>query len=181
MRTGYAGIFAAVLLLCGCTFHTGRAVPENAQFCDNLADRVQSLEQLHLTTTTAPPAEETACVQYDPIYAMWFPVMDYAETLQGKDAESFRAEMRRRFQQAADMGINTVYLHVRAYWDAYYASALFPVGEYAGETLDFDPLEIMLEEAHELGLSAHAWINPMRGQTDEGMQQMGTQFPVKPW
>ena len=96
MRTGYAGIFAAVLLLCGCTFHTGRAVPENAQFCDNLADRVQSLEQLHLTTTTAPPAEETACVQYDPTYAMWFPVMDYAETLQGKDAESFRAEMRRR-------------------------------------------------------------------------------------
>lgn len=181
MRTGYAGIFAAVLLLCGCTFHTGRAVPENAQFCDNLADRVQSLEQLHLTTTTAPPAEETACVQYDPTYAMWFPVMDYAETLQGKDAESFRAEMRRRFQQAADMGINTVYLHVRAYWDAYYASTLFPVGEYAGETLDFDPLEIMLEEAHELGLSAHAWINPMRGQTDEGMQQMGTQFPVKQW
>ena len=181
MRTGYAGIFAAVLLLCGCTFHTGRAVPENAQFCDNLADRVQSLEQLHLTATTAPAAEETACVQYDPTYAMWFPVMDYAETLQGKDAESFRAEMRRRFQQAADMGINTVYLHVRAYWDAYYASALFPAGEYAGETLDFDPLEIMLEEAHELGLSAHAWINPMRGQTDEGMQQMGTQFPVKQW
>ncbi|MFR4477384.1 MAG: hypothetical protein ACLT3Y_09360, partial [Ruminococcus callidus] len=38
------------------------------------------------------------------------PYLDYADTLAGKTAEQFRESMHQRFQQAADMGINTVYL-----------------------------------------------------------------------
>lgn len=186
MRKLFLGILSILLLLpCGCTAETKRTAPEDALFCKNLADQVQTLEQLHLATETtpAPSAKTTAYTpcNYNTPYAMWFAVMDYAETLTGKTENEFRQIMRQRFQQAADMGINTVYLHVRAYLDAYYDSALFPIGSYADKNLSFDPLAIMLEEAHALHLSAHAWINPMRGGTDTQMREIDDSYPVKQW
>ena len=45
----------------------------------------------------------------------------------------------------------------------------------------FDPLQIMLTEAHQLGLSVHAWVNPLRCQTDAQMEQMPEQYPISQW
>ncbi len=174
---------AAVLLLtlCGCTQKTSQPSPKDALFCDNLAEQVQSVEQLHIATEPTAAPDSSQVLSYDKTYAMWFPVMDYAETLTGKSADHFRTAMRERFQKAADMGINTVFLHVRAYQDAYYSSALFPMGSYASDALDYDPLAIMTEEAHALQLSVHAWINPLRCQKDAGMAAMDNCYPIRQW
>ncbi len=169
------------LILCstpGCTQKTGNSVPEDAMFCDNLAERVQE-EQLHVETATG--ITEFSPSDSAPVYAMWFPVMEYADTLQGKSQDEFRQAMRKRFQKTADLGINTVYLHVRAYQDAYYPSERFPWGSYADADIDFDPLAVLLEEAHAQNLSAHAWINPLRCPTDKAMQEMNDQYTIKQW
>lgn len=170
------------VILCstpGCTQKTGNSVPEDAMFCDNLAEWVQEVEQLHVETATG--TTEFSPSDSAPVYAMWFPVMEYADTLQGKSQDEFRQAMRERFQKAADLGINTVYLHVRAYQDAYYPSERFPWGSYADADIDFDPLAVLLEEAHAQNLSAHAWINPLRCPTDKAMQEMNDQYTIKQW
>ena len=76
------------------------------------------------------------------------------------------------------MGINTVYLHLRAFGDAYYCSQLFPPAAAVG---DFDPLPILLEEAHRLHLSVHGWINPLRLQNDAGMGALSDRYQIGQW
>lgn len=49
------------------------------------------------------------------------------------------------------------------------------------ENGSYDPLQIMLTEAHAQGLSFHAWINLLCCQTDAQMEQMSEQYPVKQW
>ena len=176
--TGFLLVCCLLFTMCGCQ-EANCSAPKNAAFCSNLADQVQSPEHLHIasgTTTVSTQSKQNA-----PIYAMWFPVMDYADTLQGKTADAFRSIMRERFQQAASIGINTVFLHVRAYQDAYYHSTLFPTGSYAHEQLNYNPLAIMVEEAHKQNLSAHAWINPLRGGTDAVMERTDSSYPVGKW
>lgn len=175
-----AGCLCCALL--GCTARSSHdSVPEDAAFCQDISQQVQRVEQLHIASSTtqltsnAPAAGTT--LQYTPTYAMWFPAMDYAGLLEGASKEAFRQAMASQFSNAAAMGINTVFLQVRAYQDAYYNSHLFP----PGKAVSFDPLAVMLEEAHRLGLSAHAWINPMRGPTDTEMRAMASQYRLRCW
>lgn len=121
--------------------------------------------------------------KYNPINferqnGMWFTAMDYAETLDGKTEEQFRKEMQRRFLNAVTAGVNTVYVHVRANGDAYYNSKVYPKAEYMGE---YDVLEVLTETAHSLGLSVHAWINPLRCQTTEQMKNVPEQYKIRNW
>lgn len=118
-------------------------------------------------------------LNYDNQIGMWFPYMDYAEYMSGKSEDEFRKEVRSRFEAAMEQSVNTVYVHVRPCGDAYYSSSDFPRGEYIGG--DYDPLSIMLEEGHSLGLSVHAWINPLRCQTTEEIKSLPDDYIVKQW
>lgn len=73
-----------------------------------------------------------------------------------KTPESIRTMVR----AAADAGFNTLVVQVRGRADAFYASRWEPRGEQLVETpADFDPLALVLEEAHARGLAVHAWVN----------------------
>jgi uncharacterized lipoprotein YddW (UPF0748 family)/predicted small secreted protein len=85
---------------------------------------------------------------------VWLAYNDYPELLSGDFTENIISY----FKTAKGRGINTVFVHVSAHNDAFYNSKLFKKA-YTG---DFDMLEIMLAEGHKLGLSVHAWINPLR-------------------
>lgn len=126
---------------------------------------------------------EDAAGEADPddasVRAVWIPVMHYADWMTGKSEEAFRRKVRDVFAQCRDLGLNTVFLHVRAYADAYYHSELFPKGAYL--TGDYDPLAIMTEEAHDAGLSVHAWINPLRCQTPESFAALDKTYPLRQW
>jgi len=82
-------------------------------------------------------------------------------------------------------GINTVYVHLRSHGDAFYKSELFPwaksITGTVGVAPDFDPLEIMLEEAHSRNISFRGWLNPMRLMTDSDMGSVSTSYPVGKW
>lgn len=118
-------------------------------------------------------------LNYDYQTGQWFPYMQYGEYMYGKTADEFRSAIRERFTQAKNSEINTVYLHIHPCGDAYYSSEIFPKGVYLDG--DYDPLAIMLEEAHSLGLSAHGWLNPLRCQTAEQMEELPNDFIIKKW
>ncbi|MBR1824433.1 MAG: family 10 glycosylhydrolase, partial [Ruminococcus sp.] len=101
---------------------------------------------------------------------VWLPYTEYESLVRGKSEKEFRQAVGERFRKAADEGLNTVYLHVRPDGTAYYNSSLFPKSPLING--DYDPLQVMLEEAHSLGLSAHAWINPLRLQTAAEMERV---------
>ena len=39
----------------------------------------------------------------------------------------------------------------------------------------------MINSAHSLNLSVHAWVNPMRAKTDAEMQAMSDEYLPKQW
>lgn len=110
--------------------------------------------------------------------AVWFSYLDYNELMSGKTAAEFEENICKSFDNVLSMGVNTVYLQVRAFGDSYYRSELYPPAEIFG---GYDPLEIMVRCAHDRGLSVHAWINPMRLMTDDKMQALGDDSVIGKW
>ena len=92
--------------------------------------------------------------------------LDYPSAPGLSDAE-LRAEADEIINTCAEMGMNTVFFQVRPCADALYNSEIFPKSLYLKnestyEDLTFDPLEYMVQRAHERGMELHAWINPYR-------------------
>lgn len=99
-------------------------------------------------------------LNYSEVKGIWISFLELNGMASGTE-RSFRQSIGEVYDNCVDLGINTVYVHVRSHGDAYYDSELFPRTKYLGGT--YDPLPIMIDEAHERGLSFQAWINPMRG------------------
>lgn len=159
-------VMTAVLL-------TGCAVPEEG---DSLSE---------IPSATVPMASETAdtdsCVpiNYTNQIGLWLPYMDFENYMYGKNEEEFKENVRKILENALNRGVNTVYFHVHPNGDAYYNSEIFPKGIYLDG--DYDPLQIMLDIAHSMGISVHAWLNPYRLQTAEQMETLPNDFIIKEW
>ncbi len=110
---------------------------------------------------------------------LWLPYMDFENYMYNKSEEEYRSELKKIISSAKADNVNTFYFHVHPNGDAYYKSDIFPKGVYY--TGDYDPLRIMLDEAHGAGISVHAWLNPYRMQTAEQMENMPDDFIVKKW
>lgn len=110
----------------------------------------------------------------------------YEMSFGGLPAGVFRQEVADRFARIADFGLNAVFVHVRANSDAFYPSELFPWAKQMcaadGTAPYFDPLEIMIEEAHNAGLEFHAWVNPYRvSGSSENVAELPDGSPAKTW
>ncbi len=116
------------------------------------------------STPELPPADfgvnNYRALNYSEVKGMWISYIDLAGILSGTESD-FRSGISYIYDNCKSLGINTVYVHVRSHGDAYYSSDFFPRTKYLGGY--YDPLEVMIEEAHERGLSFQAWINPLRG------------------
>lgn len=110
---------------------------------------------------------------------LWLPYMDFENYMYNKSESEYREEVKKILSDAKAEGINTIYFHVHPNGDAYYKSDIFPKGIYY--TGDYDPLQIMLDEAHNMGISVHAWLNPLRMQTVEQMENLPDDFIIKQW
>jgi uncharacterized lipoprotein YddW (UPF0748 family) len=61
---------------------------------------------------------------------------------------------------ASRAGVNTLIVQVRGRGDAYYASRREPrAAALSGQPASFDPLALVLREAHVAGITVHAWVN----------------------
>lgn len=162
-------LFLIVLSLCACEGKVG--------INESLVLNEQTLEQLQLEL----PYEKNVYkpLNFENQKAVWFTVMDFQKTLNGRTQEEFTDDISAVFTKIKDTGFNTVYVHVRPYNDAYYKSDIFPLSESC--TGEFDPFEIILEKAHTLNLSVHAWINPLRCQTTEQIKKTDSKYKIRQW
>ena len=131
------------------------------------------------TETVTEAKDEREPLNYGQQVGMWLPYVKFPDYMQGRSEEDFRKAVREMLADAQAESVNTIYFHVRPNGDAYYASELFPKGEFLDG--DYDPLAIVIDEAHKTGISVHAWINPLRLQTNEKMEKVPERFIVKKW
>ena len=120
------------------------------------------------SSATPPIAQEQK------VAGVWLSYLDLTTLLKGKSEREAEAALGQAFDQIQQMGLNSVFVQVRPFSDALYQSELFPwshilTGEQ-GKDPGYDPLEIMVELAHDRGLAIHAWINPYRVRTDSSLE-----------
>lgn len=115
----------------------------------------------------------------------WITYLEYGSILKNKSKSSFTKSIGQYFDNISSLGFNTVYVQVRAFGDAYYDSALYPSGEQftgtIGTSSSFDALQVMIDCAHERGLSLHAWVNPMRLMYPSQIKSIDSSYPIKKW
>lgn len=125
-----------------------------------------------------------AALNHKEVQGIWISYLEFMELLQGQSESSFRGNISEVFDNCVDIGLNTVYIHARSHSDAFYQSELFPWSKYASGKINtspgFDPLEIIIEEAHSRDISVQAWINPLRACSTADMANYG-EYTVADW
>ena len=78
----------------------------------------------------------------------------------------YKKEFTTLLDNVEELNLNAIIFQVRPKSDAFYKSKINPWSEYLtgrqGQELNWDPLEWMIEETHNRGISFHAWFNPYR-------------------
>ncbi|MEG1996295.1 MAG: family 10 glycosylhydrolase, partial [Oscillospiraceae bacterium] len=131
-----------------------------------------------------PPNTEKTVINYKNMKAVWISYMDFGK-FRGNSKEDFCKNVKMMFTKCKEIGLNTVITQVRAFGDAFYESQFFPWSRYvtgtAGKASDYDPLLVIVEEAHKLNLSVQAWINPYRIMTDTEIKQVNLKYKIRQW
>lgn len=90
--------------------------------------------------------------------------IDFPSTIDDEEAQ--KAEFREILDNTESWGLDTVFVQVRPMGDAMYPSELNPWSSFLtgaqGRDPGWDPLKYMISEAHDRGISFHAWLNPYR-------------------
>ena len=121
--------------------------------------------------TLSAPAEsgtqpqQTAQEDEEEYRAVWLTYLEYQQ-MDFSSEEAFRQAVAAAFDEVAALGANTVIAHLRPFSDAMYNSALFPwshlITGTQGQDPGYDPLKVMIEEAHSRSLRLEGMINPYR-------------------
>ena len=104
--------------------------------------------------------------------AVWVSYLEWA-AMDFSSEEAFRAGVVQLLDNCTGLGLNTVLAQVRPFGDALYRSSLFPWSHLCtgvqGQDPGFDPLDVLLQEAHTRGISVEAWVNPYRLRSSAAM------------
>ncbi len=148
---------------------------ESSSASESLSESSSS-EEKPVQNTYAPSGETKA---------VWISYLEYQSVLQGKSKSQFTSNIRTMFGNLAKDGFNTVFVHVRSHSDAMYDSKIFPWSVYCtgteGKNPGYDPLEIMVSEAHSAGLKIEAWINPYRVKGTSNTSKIANSSPAYKW
>lgn len=116
------------------------------------------------------------------VRAVWIATAAGLDWPKNTNREEQQYTLRRMVQQLADAHFNTMYFQVRARGDAYYHSRYEPWAENLTGTLGrdpgWDPLALLLNEAHARGMEVHAWFNVFKVR---GIAPVGPALPEHPW
>ena len=120
------------------------------------------------SASSVPPmdeAEPNAALPSGEWRAVWVSYLEWAG-MDFSSEEAFRAGAAELMDNCLSIGLNTVIAQVRPFGDALYRSTLFPWSHLCtgvqGQDPGFDPLDVLITEAHSRGISLEAWVNPYR-------------------
>lgn len=113
------------------------------------------------------PAQAANPAPKEEMRASWISTVTNIDMKPGMTEAEYTAWAQSTIQTLEKKNFNTVIFQVKPTSDALYPSKLAPwstyiTGKKQGTDPGFDPLQIMLDTAHEHGLELHAWINPYR-------------------
>jgi uncharacterized lipoprotein YddW (UPF0748 family) len=121
---------------------------------------IDTLEYEEVTDLTPPPPKRE-------FRAAWIATVENIDwpTKKGLPVADQQREIVAMFDQQQQIGLNAVVVQIRSAADAFYAKSSEPWSEWltgqqglAPEPF-YDPLEFMIEQAHQRGLEFHAWFN----------------------
>ncbi|MBW8348024.1 family 10 glycosylhydrolase [Bacillus sp. IITD106] len=99
--------------------------------------------------------------------ASWISTVTNIDLKPGMNEAEYTKWVQSTVKTLEEKNFNTIVFQVKPTADALYPSKLAPWSRYItgkGQGIDpgYDPLQIMLDTAHEHGMELHAWINPYR-------------------
>lgn len=157
----------SVLLAALCMLLFACAVPHKDSAVNIPPAGGQTYRQLHL-----PDAQSETMI------AAWIPYFTVESLLSSPDAARCRETVTEYLRTLRDIGINTVFVHVSPFGESSYPSVYYPPQPEAN---GHDAMQIFTDACRTLDISLHAWINPLRLQTDEIMQAQTGDAALSVW
>ena len=116
---------------------------------------------------------------------IWLPYMCMTLGKNEQSEAAFRRKACDILDKCAACGLNTVIMQVRPFSDALYPSEYYPWSHILtgkqGTDPGYDPLKIMVQEAHERNIALHAWLNPFRISTGITPDELCEDNPYIKW
>ncbi|WP_346886784.1 glycoside hydrolase family 10 protein [Clostridium sp. UBA4395] len=129
--------------------------------------------------------KEREIINYDEIKGIWLSYLDLSAMLKGKNENEFRKNISQAIENVEAMGLNTLIVQVRPFSDALYKSKYYPWSIYCsgieGNAPGYDPLQVIIEEAHLRNIRVEAWINPYRVRSDSVKLPLSSENPANKW
>lgn len=131
------------------------------------------------------PVNSYTALNYNEVKGVWIWYSELYPILTGKSESQLRSGIGEYYDNCLSLGINTVYVHVRPFGDAIYKSDYFPWSKYCtgyiGKDPGYDPLKVMIDEAHARGISFQAWVNPLRCYHENDAPDVSTTYKTGQW
>ena len=176
-RTGF---FIKTVLMC--LLLTSCGVQEDP--IDSLFDRIHQANNAFSEESEALNSQTAQNSEDEPLHGVWISYLELSK-LAGSVESVFHAQAAAMMQRVKESGGNAVFVQVRPFGDAIYPSSVYPwskiVSGSAGSGLSYDPLTVLLEQAHAQGLSFHAWINPYRLMSGTDFSKIDRTFRTSTW
>lgn len=120
--------------------------------------------------------------------AVWLSYQEfnaYRNSVTKNNRSSFRKFFDSVLKRCKELNLNTIIVQVRPYGDALYPSKYFPwaacISGSQGKDPGYDPLKIMVDEAHDAGIRIEAWINPYRISSGNLIHALYKENPARTW
>jgi uncharacterized lipoprotein YddW (UPF0748 family) len=143
------------------------------------------------SAAAAAPAGGSECPPPDPatpkeqLRAEWLASVTNIDwpSRPGLSADEQKAELLGWYDEAVELGLNSVVVQVRPTADAFWPSPFEPWSRWLSgqQGLDpgYDPLAFAVAEAHERNLEFHAWFNPYRISMNTDVNQLVPTHPAR--
>jgi len=123
------------------------------------------------------------------VKAVWLSQYDlsgvYTENGDQRDKEDYLSIIKIILLNIKKDGFNTVFLQTHPNGDSFFPSEISPPSKYVTggyeKTFDYDPIDLIVKEAKNIGLSIHAWINPLRCMRTDEISMIDDKFLIKKW
>ena len=180
---------ALIVLLCACSMEPPSIFEESVSGSgsdyDDSASETESESSEGISEISLPEVPEMEAY----VKAVWLSQYDltsvYTEGGEQRPLEEYVSLIGQVLKNVAQDGYNTVIVQVRPFGDSMYPSEIYPPSRYASgsyeKELAYDPFSVIIDQAKALGLSVHAWINPMRLMKPSEIEQIDDVYLIKQW
>lgn len=116
-------------------------------------------------------------------YLDWLNLMNQSTENGAVSAEKFKQNVEKVCSNLSSISTNNLFLHVRAFGDAFYPSDLAVRSKFLKNLnlSQIDPLKFFINCAKKHNIKVHGWMNPMRVFNTADFEKVPDDFEIKKW